>query len=356
MREYIDSFLNHLVVEKGFSRNTLEAYRNDLHQFTIYLQGRLHESPMSGDSQSGSIVQMEGSARSKGWGQVDLSLLTDYVSSLRGKKSYRDTTTARKVAALKSFFNFLVQEEAIEQDPTEFLSAPRVGRSLPKSLSEEEVERLLDQAAKEESPEGKRDWSILELLYATGLRVSELVSLNIHDVNLQEGYIRCMGKGSKERIAYIYPRAVQALKVYVEEARPFLLPSADAYSKADGKGGMEAPAEMGAATLRGKKAGFADPRGPTEEKALFVNHRGARLTRQWVWTVLKTCARKASLDKPITPHVLRHSFATHMLEGGASLRHVQELLGHSNITTTQIYTHLTSDHIRREYDRSHPRS
>ena len=321
MREAVDSFLNHLVVEKGFSRNTLEAYRNDLYQFIEFARGK-HKGPRKADSPSGN-GEVDGA-----WRQVDLGLLVDYVSSLRGKRSYRDTTTARKVAALKSFFNFLVQEEAIEQDPTEFLSAPRVGRSLPKHLSEEEVERLLDVAAREQSPEARRDCTILELLYATGLRVSELVSLNTHDVNLQEGYIRCMGKGSKERLAYMYPRAVQALRTYMEEARPSLISAANGDKKVSA----------------------------AEERALFVNQRGDRLTRQWVWTILKTYARKASLDKPITPHVLRHSFATHMLRGGASLRHVQELLGHASITTTQIYTHLTSDHVRQEYDRSHPRA
>ena len=309
MKQAVDSFLNHLVVEKGFSTNTLEAYRNDLYQFVEFVRGRDH-------------------IREEAWDKVDLAILTDYVSSLRGKKSYRDTTTARKVAALKSFFNFLVQEEAIEHDPTEFLTAPRVGRSLPKYLSEEEVGHLLEQASKESSPDGKRDSAILELLYATGLRVSELVSLNLQDVNLEEGYIRCMGKGSKERIVYIYPRAVKALRTYVEGARPTLVSSTNSRSGPRSK----------------------------EEKAVFLNQRGDRLTRQWVWTILKTYARKASLDKPITPHILRHSFATHMLMGGASLRHVQELLGHSSITTTQVYTHLTTDHVRQEYDKSHPRS
>ncbi len=309
MKQAVDSFLNHLVVEKGFSTNTLEAYRNDLYQFVEFVRGRNH-------------IQEEA------WDKVDLAILTDYVSTLRGKKSYRDTTTARKVAALKSFFNFLVQEEAIEQDPTEFLTAPRVGRSLPKYLSEEEVGRLLEQASKESSPDGKRDSTILELLYATGLRVSELVSLNLQDVNLEEGYVRCMGKGSKERIVYIYPRAVQALRTYVEGARPTLVSGTNSRSRPRSK----------------------------EEKAVFLNQRGDRLTRQWVWTILKTYARKASLDKLITPHILRHSFATHMLMGGASLRHVQELLGHSSITTTQVYTHLTTDHVRQEYDKSHPRS
>lgn len=309
MKQAVDSFLNHLVAEKGFSTNTLEAYKNDLYQFVEFAQGRDH---IQGET----------------WGKVNLALLTDYVSSLRGRKSYRDTTTARKVAALKSFFNFMVQEEAIEQDPTEFLIAPRVGRSLPKYLSEEEVGRLLEQASKVGSPDGKRDSAILELLYATGLRVSEMVSLNLQDVNLEEGYVRCMGKGSKERIVYIYPRAVQALRSYIEGARPILV---------SGNNSRSGP--------RSK-----------EEKAVFVNQRGDRLTRQWVWTILKTYARKAGLDKPITPHILRHSFATHMLMGGASLRHVQELLGHSSITTTQVYTHLTTDHVRKEYDKSHPRS
>ena len=321
MKESVDSFLNHLVVEKGFSQNTLEAYKNDLLQFIKYAQVRLTES---GDAT---------------WANVDLGLLVDYVSSLRGKNGYRDATTARKVAALKSFFNFLVEEEAIDEDPTEFLSAPRVGRSLPKFLSEDEVERLLDQAAEEDSPEGKRNRAILELLYATGLRVSELVSLNVNDINLQEGYVRCLGKGSKERMAYIYPRAVEVARDYIDGARNLLLSAGSRSSNGNGAGASRDHREA--------KAG---------EKALFVNQRGERLTRQWVWNVLKACAKKASLDKHITPHVLRHSFATHMLRGGASLRHVQELLGHSSITTTQVYTHLTSEHVRREYDKSHPRS
>ena len=328
MKESIDSFLSHLVVEKGFSRNTLEAYRNDLNQFVEYA----HQQGLNshGGDDNG---HARGSAAE--WAKVDLRLLADYVSSLRLKNGYRDTTTARKVAALKSFFNFLVQEEKINDDPTEFLSAPRVGRNLPKFLSEEEVQRLLDLAAKEESAEGKRDRTILELLYATGLRVSELVSLNVHDVNLPEGYIRCMGKGSKERIAYMYPRAVEVSRSYIEDARPHLVSSSN-----------RAP----------KSVGNDSAASPKEEKALFLNQRGDRLTRQWVWNILKKYAEKAALDKPITPHILRHSFATHMLRGGASLRHVQELLGHSSITTTQVYTHLTSDHVRQEYDRSHPRS
>ena len=337
MKDAVDSFLNHLVVEKGFSRNTLEAYRNDLYQFINFVQeGRSDSHTNSQPAATKGQVN--------GWSQVELGLLTAYVSSLRSEKSYRDTTTARKVAALKSFFNFLVQEEAIEEDPTEFLSAPRVGRSLPKFLSEDEVAKLLDQASKEDAPEGKRDWAMLELLYATGMRVSELVSLNVQDVNLEAGYVRCMGKGSKERIAYMYPRAAEVLKTYIEEARPLLVSPAAMPSKANAQMSTESTGDHSRRTGRG------------EERGLFVNHRGDRLTRQWVWSVLKTCARRGSLNKPITPHILRHSFATHMLRGGASLRHVQELLGHSSITTTQVYTHLTNDHVRKEFDRSHPRA
>ena len=328
MKEAVDSFLNHLVVEKGFSRNTLEAYRNDLSQFVQFAQSRgVGESPEESAITPG--------VQANGWRSVDRSMLTDYVSDLRSTKSYRDTTTARKVASLKSFFNFLVQEEAISEDPTESLAAPKVGRNLPKFLSEEDVERLLVHASRETSPEGKRDWAMLELLYATGLRVSELVSLNTVDVNLQEGYVRCMGKGSRERIAYIYPRAVDVLGTYLNDARPLLIPQS---------------ARSAASTDSAKSAARR------QEKALFVNQRGDRLTRQWVWSVLKACARRASIGKPITPHILRHSFATHMLRGGASLRHVQQLLGHSSITTTQVYTHLTDDHVRSEYERSHPRS
>ena len=323
MKEAVESYLNHLVVEKGFSSNTLDAYKNDLSQFIEFTKTRWNGATESNE----------------GWRKVDLELLSDYVSDLRAKKSYRETTTARKVAALKSFFNFLVEEEIVESDPTEFLAAPRIGRSLPKFLSEDEMRTLLDQAAKEETPEGLRDRTMLELLYATGLRVTELINLDLEDVNLQEGYIRCKGKGSKERIAYLYPRAVDVLKGYVEDDRPKLLGA--------GKGASENNAGKNGSNGKTKAS---------DVKALFVNQRKDRLTRQWVWTVLKNCAKTAGLDKPITPHVLRHSFATHMLQGGASLRHVQELLGHSSITTTQVYTHVTNDHIRQEFDRSHPRS
>ncbi len=304
MEDSISSFLEHLIVEKGFSRNTWEAYRNDLQQFEQFLEERQNGQAAGGLP----------------WLAVDLNLLNQYIADLRDRKGYRDTTTARKVAAIKSFFSFLLLNGYISEDPTESLGSPRIGRTLPKCLSEDDVTRLLDVAAKAGTPESNRDATILELLYATGLRVSELVSLNVSDIDFQEAYIRCWGKGSKERLVYLYPKAVVELRKYLGSARVSLL---------------------------GSHKG---------ENALFVNHRGERLTRQWVWSILKTYSKKANIDEGITPHTLRHSFATHLLQNGASLRHVQELLGHSSISTTQVYTHLTNHHLRQEYEKSHPRA
>ena len=304
MEKVIDDFLQHLVVEKGLSRNTLDAYRNDLNQFQQFVRSHLNGHGHRDDA----------------WRWVDLDLLNDYIADLRGRKGYRDTTTARKVAAIKSFFTYLAQNGEIEEPPTESLGSPRVGRALPKYLSEPEVSLLLAAAGQPGTAESQRDANILELLYATGLRVSELVSLNVQDIDFQESYIRCWGKGSKERIVYAHAKAMDGLQEYLAGPRMSLV--------GDHK----------------------------DEPALFVNHRGERLTRQWVWNILKTYGKKAGIDQKITPHTLRHSFATHLLQKGASLRHVQELLGHSSISTTQVYTHLTGDHLRDEYEKSHPRA
>ena len=304
MEQSINSFLQHLIVEKGFSRNTSEAYRNDLGQFYQFFQDH-NKTEINGSSP---------------WRLVDLEMLNKYISDLRGNKGYRDTTTARKVAALKSFFGFLTESGTVTEDPTQSLSSPRVGRSLPKALSQDEVVRLLDMASRSGSNEGRRDAAILELLYATGLRVGELVSLNLQNVDLNDSYIRCWGKGSKERIVYMYPKALAEIKSYLHKSRPGLLGT------------------------------------QKNQTALFINHRGQRLTRQWVWNIMKSYGEKAHLSQRITPHTLRHSFATHLLQNGASLRHVQELLGHSSISTTQVYTHLTDGYLHREYEKSHPRA
>ena len=303
MERTVNSFLQHLVVERGFTQNTLDAYSNDLNQFREFVTDNL-----------------ESDGREEVWRLVDINLLNSYISELRDNRGYRDTTTARKVAAVRSFFGYLSRNGFITSDPTENLGAPRVGRTVPKFITEAEVKQLLSTAADTGTPEGRRDASILELLYATGLRVSEMVALNVQDIDFEEGFIRTWGKGSKERIVYVYPEALANVRAYIGGARVELL---------------------------GNKRG---------ETALYVNQRGERLTRQWVWNILKASAKKAGIDTKITPHTLRHSFATHLLQNGASLRHVQELLGHSNISTTQVYTHLTNSHVREEYERSHPRA
>ena len=306
MDRTVSSFLQHLIVEKGFSQNTSSAYRNDLSQFVEFLQ----QNGFDAGRGTGAFD----------WTLVDIDTLNRYITDLKERKGYRNATAARKVASVKSFFGFMAENAIITEDPTESLGTPKVGRSLPKYLTEDEVARLLDEGYKHGTNEGQRDAVMMELLYATGLRVGELVSLNTSDVNLEESYVRCLGKGSKERIVHLYPKAAQELLNYMRHARMAML---------------------------GKRK---------EEQALFVNHRGERLTRQWVWSVLKTYAQAAGIQSNITPHTLRHSFATHLLQNGASLRHVQELLGHSSISTTQVYTHLTSPYVREEYERSHPRA
>ena len=300
MRESVDGFLNFMAVERGVSPNTLAAYRSDLDQLVQYLQSR-----------------NEGDRGIDGWERVDEQSISAYLLQLHDR-GYSDTTRARKVASAKSLFSFLMEEDVIEKDPTENLSSPRLGRSLPEVLTVDEVDRLLT-ASQGDSPEAKRDQTMLELLYATGMRVSELVSLEMDDLNLEQGFVRCFGKGAKERLIPIHQKASGGLSAYLEEARPLM---------ANGRSGS----------------------------SVFLNRRGQRLTRQGFWLILKDYARRAGINGKITPHTLRHSFATHLLRGGAPLRHVQELLGHASITTTQVYTHLTSEHVRAEYDKAHPRA
>jgi len=303
MDEGIAGFISSLSVEKGFSPNTLDAYKNDLNQFVAFLRKKAAKEDKH---------QLT-------WENVDRSSVLDYMVSLR-ERSYAPATMARKVAAIKSFFNFLVSEGTLKKNPTEGITGPKVGKALPKAISVEDVEKLLEEADKRSTPEAKRDKAMLELLYATGMRVSEMVGLNVRDVNLKAGFVRCFGKGSKERIIPIHSKAIKAVKTYTDEARPRLL-------------------------------------GATGETALFLNRRGQRLTRQGFWLILKGYAERAGIEADITPHVLRHSIATHLLHSGKmNLRELQELLGHANISTTQIYTHLTTEHLRKVYESSHPRA
>lgn len=289
-----------MTVERGVSPNTLAAYRSDLNQLVEYLK----TNHFNGNG--------------SGWQHVDEDMMTQYLLHLHALE-YSDTTRARKVASSKSLFNFLLDEGIVSRDPTENISSPRIGRTLPDTLSVEEVGDLLDSASRQDTRDGMRDSAMFELLYASGLRVTELTSLNLGDIDLEQGSVRCFGKGGKERVIPVHAGAVEALRCYIDEARPTL-------------------AKNGA------------------EPSLFLNRRGRRLTRQGFWLILKAHAKRAGITKKITPHTLRHSFATHLLQGGAPLRHVQELLGHSSITTTQVYTHLTSEHVRSEYDKSHPRA
>ena len=296
MKQQIDAYLNHLAVERGFSGNTIMAYRNDLYSLQQHLESK-------GQSD---------------WRRINGDHLADFVLTLQ-EKGYSETTRARKTAAVRSFFAFLVDDRHIENSPAVELSSPKIGRSLPNALTEDEIERLLEAPMAVDTPESRRDKAMLELLYATGMRVTELVSLKVGDVNLSGGYVRCIGKGNKERLIPFHEQAMDALEFYIDEGRESFL---DRNSR---------------------------------EQALFLNRRGEQLTRQGFWLILKEYARKAGIKSPVTPHTLRHSFATHMLRGGASLRQVQEFLGHASIASTQIYTHLTDDHLREQFEEAHPR-
>lgn len=295
MREIIAEFIDYLSSERGLAPNTLESYSRDLVQFSRYLE---KDPVASYDSASRTTV-------------------VSYLLYLQ-KQGKATSTIARRLAALKAFYQYLVRESRVVQDPTAHLESPKQQKRLPKVLTVKEVERLLSQPEQKDAS-GLRDRAMLELLYATGIRVSELVSLNLEDANLNAEYIRCLGKGSKERIVPMGSMAVRSLQRYLERGRARLV------------------------------------RNP-EEGSLFVNHHGRRLTRQGFWKIVKKYAREARIKKKITPHTLRHSFATHLLENGADLRSVQEMLGHADISTTQIYTHLTKGKLKEVYAKAHPRA
>jgi integrase/recombinase XerD len=292
-QQQIDNFLQYIAAERGFSINTAGAYRNDLTQFAGFLQDTGRD----------------------GW-DLDREALQRYRSFLYERR-YADTTVARKIAAIRSFLHFLEAEGVVDSDLTEHLESPRVGKYLPHSIAEDDVEFLLAMPSTD-NPAGLRDRAMLRMLWATGMRVSELISLDIEHVDMTTDTVRCTGKGSKERQIPFGLKARGALVQYLEDGRPALI----------------------------RKA---------VERAVFLNHHGERLTRQGFWLILKSYARRAGIDR-ISPHTLRHSFATHLLNNEAELRVVQELLGHSNISTTQIYTHVSHERLRQVYDRAHPRA
>jgi integrase/recombinase XerD len=301
----VNEFLEFLAVEKGASGNTIAAYRNDLGQMEEFL------SALGKKTSNGAAVP---------WLAINQKQVFEYILHLKGQ-SYAEATVARKVAAVKSFFSFLQAEGKVKVNPTETLASPKVGKSLPKPLTVQEIDELLEQPMRRNTPEAKRDRAMLELMYATGLRVTELVSLDVQDCQLEgdKPYVRLVGKGNRERQIPLLEQPVQEVTEYIRFARPRLV-------------------------------------GERDETALFVNRRGERLTRQGFWLILKGYATEANIVGRVTPHTLRHSFATHMLRGGMDIHKVQELLGHANISTTQVYTQVSREHIREAYEKAHPRA
>lgn len=297
MKDQIKDFIHYLIVERGLSNNTIVSYERDLKSYQKHL--------------------ME-SQQIKTFNDVTRLHIIQFLKSLKeaGKSS---KTIARHTASIRSLHQFLLREKQADQDPSVLIESPQLERSLPKILSLQEVEMLLD-TPKLTTPFGFRDKAMLELLYATGIRVSEMINLNLTDVHLTMGFIRCYGKGNKERIVPIGRTATEVITNYIEKGRPKLL----------------------------------NAKQPTE--ALFVNHHGKRITRQGFWKNLKKIALEANVNKELTPHTLRHSFATHLLENGADLRAVQEMLGHADISTTQIYTHVTKARLKDVYNQFHPRA
>jgi integrase/recombinase XerD len=279
MQRQVQDFLTYLRDEKNCSENTTSAYQNDLSQFLSFVSDDVQQ-----------------------WNEVNRSILVTYVNLLKTSR-YASSTVARKVAAVKSFFHFLLDTRVLADDPTATLDSPKVKKRLPKILSPEDIEALLNGPAQHSDAKSLRDKAFLEILYATGMRVSELVSLDVGSINLAKGVVSCTNRGNKERILPLSDRAVDALRSYLERGRPSLLRN-------------------------------------NNEDALFLNHRGKRLTRQGLWLIIKSYVEAAGLDVDVTPHTLRHSFATHLLTDGADLRDVQKLLGHANISTTQIYTEV----------------
>ena len=295
MNELLEQFLTHLRVTRNASPYTIKNYSNDIGQFLDY-------------------------CRTKGVGsleQVDRSLLRGYLAELDAV-GYVKASIARRVAELRSFGDFLVREGVLERNTFRTVSAPRVPKRLPHYLTVAEVEALLA-VPDTSTPRGLRDRAIIEVLYAAGLRVSELVGLNVADVDLHQALVQVVGKGGKERIGLLGRPAVQALRAYLKVGRPALL-------------------------------------GQRPTNALWLNHRGGRLTTRGVALILSRAGKQAGIRTPVSPHILRHSFATHLLDGGADLRIVQELLGHANLATTQIYTHVSQSRAREVYMRAHPRA
>jgi integrase/recombinase XerD len=292
-------FLGYLEVERGLSRNTLEAYRSDLQQFGEFLTRRGFSAM---DLVPGQLAEF----------------ITELAEGRDGRPACAPATLQRKVACLRSFYRYLRREQLIDHDPARELRAPRLPARLPHVLSRDEILRLLAQP-RGNSPTAIRDRALLETMYACGLRASEAIGLELADLDLELGVLRARGKGSKERIVPVGSQAIDGLRAYLEVARP-------------------------------KLVGLAD------ETHVFVNRRGTALSRQGLYKIVQRYARSAGLEGRMSPHTLRHTFATHLLAGGCDLRSLQEMLGHADIATTQIYTHLSVERLRDVYFEAHPRA
>jgi len=293
--EILSCYLDYLAVEKGLSRNSLEAYSRDLIDFINFFDEKEIRDIRT----------------------ITAGNMRTYISALR-KKNLSTKSIVRKLASMKGFFKFLQVKGDIEENPVLAIESPKIWKKLPQTLSVSEVNSLLSQVDTG-TPRGLRDQAMLETLYGTGLRVSELIELTINNINSEVGFLRCFGKGSKERIVPLGEIALNCINSYLEKGRPSFLKKSDS-------------------------------------TYLFITRLGGKMTRQGFWKIIKKYARLAGIKKPISPHTLRHSFASHLLEGGADLRSVQALLGHADISTTQIYTHLTTEKIREIYRKHHPRA
>lgn len=295
MTELIQEYLNYISVERGLSRNTIDAYARDLHQFAVFLTLAGYDS----------------------LAEIHSHTLVEYLRKLQ-QENLKPSSVTRKLAAIRSFFQYMLRERHLKIDPSVTIDSLKTPQRLPKVLSEKEIDRLLEQPGAT-TPAKLRDKAMLELMYATGVRVSELVSLKLGDLNMDMGYIRCFGKGSKERIVPMGGSAQNALTDYLDRARPKIVRR-------------------------------------TAEDTLFLNHHGRKMSRQGFWQIIQAAARRVDIKTVVTPHMLRHSFATHLLDHGADLRAVQEMLGHVDISTTQIYTHVTRTRLKEVYDKTHPRA
>ena len=290
----IDRFLNYLLIEKGLAQKTIEAYSRDIIRYRNFLAVN----------------------KSTAFSEEDTPLILKHLIHLR-KDGLKARSRARHLVAIRGFYRFLVQENILRNDPARLIDLPKSGLKLPEVLSREEIELLLN-APDTDKPMGVRDAAMLELLYAAGLRVSELINLKLQDINLEAGFVRIFGKGSRERIVPIGAHAREKVNAYLKTARSRRLKQ-------------------------------------TSSPYLFIARAAKPMTRQGFWKLLRRYSIKAGLNKKITPHSLRHSFASHLLEGGADLRAVQVMLGHVDISTTQIYTHVTRDHLKKLHQKFHPR-